>query len=202
MILSGMKIQEKVLANEITIDPFFPSQINPNSYNFRLGKTLIVYKELVIDHPKKENPTLTITIPNEGYLLEPTRLYLGHTEEVMGSNLYVPIIRGRSSIGRIGIFVHITADLIDIGSINQWTLQMHCVQPVRIYPGMLIGQVTFWNVEGEICLYKGKYQGSRGPMASQIFRDFEPIPSLKAEKKDLPFFAKRSLGEPNKIEQA
>lgn len=184
MILSGMKIQEKVLANEITIDPFFSSQINPNSYNFRLGKTLKVYKDLVID-PKKENPTQSIEIPNEGYLLEPSRLYLGHTEEVMGSNRYVPIIRGRSSIGRIGIFVHITADLIDIGSINQWTLQMHCVQPVRIYPGMLIGQVTFWHVEGEICLYKGKYQGSRGPMASQIFRDFEPTPSLK--KRELAF---------------
>jgi dCTP deaminase len=171
MILSGMKIQEKVLANEIIIDPFFPSQINPNSYNFRLGKTLRVYVDKILD-PKKENKTSLIEIPPEGYLLEPTRLYLGHTEEVMGSNHYVPIIRGRSSIGRIGLFIHITADLIDIGSINQWTLQMHCVQPLRVYAGMLIGQVTFWTVEGEIKLYNGKYQGSRGPMSSQIHRDF------------------------------
>ena len=171
MILSGIKIKEKVLLNEITIDPFFPSQINPNSYNFRLGKTLRVYEDEILD-PKKENKTKTIEIPAEGYLLVPTRLYLGHTEETMGSKLYVPIIRGRSSIGRIGLFIHITADLIDIGSINQWTLQMHCVQPLRVYPGMLIGQVTFWTVEGEIKLYTGKYQGSRGPMASQIHRDF------------------------------
>jgi len=171
MILSGMKIQEKVFSKEITIDPFFPSQINPNSYNFRLGKTLKVYDDEILD-PKKENKTRLIEIPSEGYLLEPTKLYLGHTEEIMGSNLYVPIIRGRSSIGRIGLFIHITADLIDIGSINQWTLQMHCVQPLRVYPGMLIGQVTFWTVEGEIKLYNGKYQGSRGPMASQIHQDF------------------------------
>ncbi len=171
MILSGMKIQEKVFSNEITIDPFFPSQINPNSYNFRLGKTLKVYDDEILD-PKKENKTRLIEIPSEGYLLEPTKLYLGHTEEIMGSNLYVPIIRGRSSIGRIGLFIHITADLIDIGSINQWTLQMHCVQPLRVYSGMLIGQVTFWTVEGEIKLYNGKYQGGRGPMSSQIHQDF------------------------------
>jgi len=171
MILSGMKIQEKVFSKEITIDPFFPSQINPNSYNFRLGKTLKVYDDEILD-PKKDNKTRLIEIPSEGYLLEPTKLYLGHTEEIMGSNLYVPIIRGRSSIGRIGLFIHITADLIDIGSINQWTLQMHCVQPLRVYSGMLIGQVTFWTVEGEIKLYNGKYQGSRGPMSSQIHQDF------------------------------
>lgn len=90
----------------------------------------------------------------------------------MGSNFYVPIIRGRSSTGRIGIFIHITADLIDIGSVNQWTLQMHAVQPVKIYPQMLIGQVTFWTIQGKIKLYEGKYQGSKGPMASQIHKDF------------------------------
>lgn len=131
-----------------------------------------VYKGLVLD-PKRENETLTVEIPPEGLILDPEVLYLGHTEEVMGSEEYVPIIRGRSSIGRIGLFVHITADLIDIGSINQWTLQMHCVQPTRIYAGMLIGQVTFWKVEGEVTLYRGKYQGSRGPIASQIHKDFK-----------------------------
>lgn len=174
MILTGSKIQEKVYAKEIIIDPFTPDQINPNSYDFRLGSTLLVYKEDLLD-PKKENETETIHIPEEGYELLPHRLYLGHTKEVMGSNFYVPIIRGRSSIGRLGLFIHITADLIDIGSINQWTLQMHCVQPVIIYPGMLIGQVTFWRVEGAIIPYNGKYQGSRGPMASQIHLDMQEL---------------------------
>ena len=90
----------------------------------------------------------------------------------MGSKHCVPIIRGRSSTGRLGLFIHITADIIDIGSINQWTLQMHAVQKIKIYPGMLIGQVTFWVPKGKIILYKGKYQGSRGPMESQIYKDF------------------------------
>lgn len=171
MILSGAKINEMVLNNKIVIEPFNSEQINPNSYNFRLGNTLRVYKDPLID-PKRDNETMVIEIPEEGFVMQPSTLYLGHTQEVMGSNHFVPIIRGRSSIGRLGIFVHITADLIDIGSINQWTLQMHCVQPVRIYPGLLIGQVTFWKVEGDIVLYNGKYQGSRGPTASQIHRDF------------------------------
>lgn len=175
MILSGTKIQEKVFSKEIVIDPFVPAQINPNSYNFRLGKTLRVYADLVID-PKQPNKTYTEEIPPEGYVLQPNRLYLGHTEEILGSNYFVPIIRGRSSIGRLGLFVHITADLIDIGSIGQSTLQLHCVQPVCVYAGMLIGQVTFWRVEGEISLYCGKYQGSRGPMSSQIYRDFASNP--------------------------
>lgn len=172
MILSGSKIQEMVLENKIIIDPFSIEQVNPNSYNFRLGDTLRIYDTDVLD-PKKDNKTKMIKIPPTGYVMQPSILYLGHTQEIMGSNYFVPIIRGRSSIGRLGIFVHITADLIDIGSINQWTLQMHCVQPVRIYPGILIGQVTFWNIEGEVILYDGKYQGSLGPTASQIHLDFE-----------------------------
>ena len=72
--------------------------------------------------------------------------------------------------------MHITADLIDIGSYNQWTLQLHAIQPVRVYPNMLIGQVTFWCVKGEITLYSGKYQGSKGPMESEIYKDFLPEP--------------------------
>ena len=72
----------------------------------------------------------------------------------------------------MGLFIHITADLIDIGSYNEWTLQLHAVQPVKVYPNMLIGQVTFWKVQGEIKLYNGKYQGSKGPYESQIYKDF------------------------------
>jgi dCTP deaminase len=171
MILTGSKIRQAVLANDITISPFSDDNVNPNSYNFTLGDTLLVYKPGILD-PKKVNQTFEITIPEEGFIIEPDKVYLGHTLEVMGSNKYVPIIRGRSSTGRLGLFVHITADLIDIGSINQYTLMLHSVQPVKIYPGMKIGQVTFWEVSGDITLYRGKYQGKMGPQASQIHKDF------------------------------
>lgn len=171
MILTGIKISEEVNQGRISIKPFNENQLNPNSYNFRLGDTLLIYDEDVLD-VKKKNKTRKVKIPKNGLILRPHRVYLGHTEETMGSNCYVPIMKGRSSIGRLGIFINITADLIDIGSINQWTLQIHVVQKVKVYPGMLIGQVTFWEVLGEISLYNGKYQGSVGPIASQIYKDF------------------------------
>jgi dCTP deaminase len=129
-----------------------------------------VYKERYLDSAK-ENPTIDLEFDRCGLLLEPERVYLFNSDEVIGSTQYVPIIRGRSSIGRLGVFIHITADLIDIGSINQVTLQLHAVSPVRVYPGMLIGQVTFWVVEGKICLYSGKYASVQSPCASLAFRD-------------------------------
>lgn len=172
MILTGHEIKNSVLDGKIIVDPFNLEQINPNSYNFRLGSKLKVYKNRALDS-KSHNETSSIVIPKDGLILDPNILYLGHTEEKMGSNHFVPIIRGRSSTGRLGLFLNITADLIDIGSINQWTLQMHAVQPVKIYPGMIIGQVTFWYTSGEISLYKGKYQGSMGPIESKMYQDFK-----------------------------
>lgn len=171
MILTGKKIEHEVKKNRITINPFHEEQVNPNSYDFRLGNTLKIYKEDTLD-PKVKMETETINIGPEGYVLDSNKIYLGHTQEIMGSDNFVPIIRAKSSISRLGLFVHVTADLIDIGSINQWTLQLHAVQPVKVFPNMLIGQVTFWQVFGEIELYKGKYQGSMGPQESQIYRDF------------------------------
>lgn len=172
MILTGNKILKEVKKQRITIEPFHKEQINPNSYDFRLGNILKVYKNKVLD-PKIKQEVEEIPIPENGIVLLPDRIYLGHTVETMGSPKYVPIIRAKSSVARMGIFVHVTADLIDIGSINQWTLQIHAVQPVKVFANMLIGQVTFWAVKGKINLYQGKYQGSKGAMESQIYRDFQ-----------------------------
>jgi len=172
MILTGPKIQKEVLNNNIVIEPFDPSQLNPNSYDFRLGSKLKVYKNLELD-TKNKNETETIELTSSGIILYPNKLYLGHTIEKIGSNKYVPIIRGKSSTGRLGLFVHITADLIDIGYIGRFTLMLHAVQPLRVFQGMKIVQVTFWKVFGDIKLYNGKYQGSMEPAASQVYKDFK-----------------------------
>jgi dCTP deaminase len=171
MILTGPEISRQVRMGRITIDPFNASQVNPNSYNFRIGNELKIYCKPVLDC-KVENKTETIVMTDQGHVLSPDRIYLGSTLEVMGSRHYVPIIRARSGVARLGLFIHVTADLIDIGSVNQWTVQLHAVQPLRIYPYMLLGQVTFWRPQGEIVLYDGKYQGSRGPQGSKIHLDF------------------------------
>ena len=172
MILTGEEIAHQLETSRIVIEPFAKGQVNPNSYDFRLGETLLRYAVVELD-ASRQNAVEEVRIPDTGFRLEPDRIYLGHTLEVMGSAHYVPIIRAKSSIARLGLFIHVTADLIDIGSINQWTLQLHAVQPVILYPRMLIGQVTFWVPQGQISLYEGKYQGSRGPAASMSYKDFD-----------------------------
>lgn len=104
-------------------------------------------------------------------MLQPHHVYLFNTHEAIGSDRYVPIIRGRSSVGRLGVFIDITADLIDLGSFGQLTLQLHAVVPVRVYPLILIGQVTFWQVTGAVRAYSGKYKGLQSPVASLSYLD-------------------------------
>lgn len=171
VILTGPEIQRQVGAGRIIIDPFRPEQVRPNSYDFALGTRIAGYDDEVLDVSVK-NRSWQQEIGPDGFVLWPGRIYLGHTVEVMGSDYYVPIIRARSSIARLGLFIHVTADLIDIGSINQWTLQLFAVQPLRIYANMVVGQVTFWQTQGRIELYEGKYQGSRGPTPSLSYHDF------------------------------
>ncbi len=172
MILTGIEIEKQVTGGRIEINPFNPKQVQPNSYDFRLGNKIKYYVNNVLD-PKVKQEVLEVVIGSDGYVLYPDKIYLGHTLEIMGSDYYVPMVKGRSSTARLGLFIHVTADIIDIGSHNQWTLQLHAVHPVKVYPGMLIGQVTFWKVFGEVELYDGKYQGSMGPFESQIYKDFE-----------------------------
>lgn len=171
MILSGIKIAEEVLKGNIDISPFVQENINPNSYNYSLGDYLEVYEDEILD-PKVEMKTKKIHIPDDGIILYPNKLYLGYTMERFGSDVYVPCITGRSSTGRIGLFVQITSDLVDIGFHGNLTLQLHATQPVKVYKGMKIGQVTFWKIFGDVELYHGKYQGSVGPNKTQIYKDF------------------------------
>jgi len=171
MILTGTAISDAVEAGQIIINPFDPSRIGPNSYDFQLGNRCRVYLNEELDCAK-ENASEIFEIGPEGLLLNPTRIYLVNTIERMGSTHFVPIFRGRSSVGRLGVFINITADMIDIGSIGQWTLQLHAIAPVRVYPGMLIGQVTFWVPQGPIELYSGKYSGLPSPAASLLHREF------------------------------
>jgi dCTP deaminase len=171
MILTGPEIAKEVSRGAITITPFNDSQINPNSYNIRLSNIISIYEDNVLD-AARENETRTIYVPDDGIVLESKIIYLGASVEIIGSSEYVPIVRARSSTARLGLFVHVTADLIDLGYVGQLTLQLHAVQAVRVYANMEIGQITFWKTQGEIIQYCGKYQGSIGPAASKSFLDW------------------------------
>ncbi|MDD4382199.1 MAG: dCTP deaminase [Candidatus Dojkabacteria bacterium] len=143
MILTGKEILKQVRKGNIKIEPFNIEDIENNSYDFHIDNTLKIYKNNELDS-NKDNEMEEISIPEEGLTLLPDKIYIGTTKEIIGSNKFVPIIKGRSSTGRLGIFVNITADLIDLGSIQKCTLMLHTVIPVKIYPNMKIGQVTFW----------------------------------------------------------
>lgn len=172
MILTGKKIIEEVNEKKIDIFPFDEKKVTTNSYDLTLGSTIMRYTCEVID-PKRENPYQEISIPEEGIVLQAGDFVLGHSNERLGSDHYVPLIHGKSGTARMGLFVHVTADLIDIGYHGASTFQLYATLPVRLYPGMSIAQVSFWVPYGKIFLYKGKYQDSKGPRPSMIYKDFK-----------------------------
>ncbi|MEC9437538.1 MAG: dCTP deaminase [Candidatus Neomarinimicrobiota bacterium] len=173
MILSGKEINKQVENGVIRIDPFNADQLNPNSYNLRLHSDLLVYDSNVLDM-KKKNTTSPLTIPEDGLLLEPQKLYLGRTIERTATDKYVPMLEGRSSVGRLGLFIHITAGFGDIGFDGFWTLEIFCVQPIRIYSDLEICQIFYHTIDGDYDLYRSKkYQGNEGVQPSKLYKDFE-----------------------------
>ena len=172
MILSGKEIH-KHIGGKIVIEPFDEKKLNPNSYNLTLADELLVYDQPVLDM-KRPNPTSPLTIPEEGMVLQPHRLYLGRTEEYTRTEGYVPMLEGRSSTGRLGLFIHVTAGFGAVGFAGYWTLEIFCVQPIRIYPHVEICQIYYHDIDGECEPYQsGKYQNNTGIQPSLMYRDFE-----------------------------
>ena len=173
MILSGLEIENEISKGNIIIDPFDKDLLNPNSYNLRLHDELLIYEGEYLDM-KKANSYRSFRIPEEGYLLEPGRIYLGRTLEFTETKTFVPMLEGRSSVGRLGLSIHITAGFGDIGFRGFWTLELHCVQPIKIYPFIEICQIYYHTIEGEYFPYRsGKYQNNTGVQPSMMYLDFE-----------------------------
>ena len=172
MILSGKEIEKEVRNGNIKIEPFDRSKINPNSYNLTLSDELVVYKNKTLDM-KENNPTARLIIPKEGLLLQPGRVYLARTVERTFTDKYVPMLEGRSSVGRLGISVHVTAGFGDIGFNGHWTLEITVEQPTVIYPDVEICQIYYHTIKGDYDLYSsGKYQNNTGIQASLMYKDF------------------------------
>ncbi|MCL2616384.1 MAG: dCTP deaminase, partial [Defluviitaleaceae bacterium] len=148
--------------------------LNPNSYNLRLANELLVYESHTLDM-KTPNATQSLSIPPEGLVLVPGRLYLGRTIEYTETRDLVPMLEGRSSIGRLGLFVHVTAGFGDVGFKGFWTLEIHCIHPIRVYAGVEMCQIYYHTIEGEYVEYDsaGKYQNNNGIQPSMLHKDFE-----------------------------
>ena len=134
---------------------------------------------------KKDNPYEIIPLTSDGYVLQPGVLYLGQTMEYTETHKFVPMLEGRSSVGRLGIAVHSTAGFGDIGFCGYWTLEITCTEKVRIYPGVDICQIYYHTIADtdefmrcgmnntKIMKYdNGKYQNNSGIQPSMMWKDF------------------------------
>jgi dCTP deaminase len=149
MILSDKKILEEIEKGTILIEPFRKECLGSNSYDVHLGRHLATYRDRVLD-AREHNKIDIFEIPQEGYVLFPGILYLGVTEEYTETHKHIPFLEGKSSTGRLGIDIHATAGKGDVGFCNTWTLEISCAQPVRIYRGMPIGQLIYFEISGDI----------------------------------------------------
>jgi dCTP deaminase len=160
MILTGTEIEAERAAGRITIEPFSLDLVNPNSYNYRLGQNLLVKTD--------SGGWDSVVIPPEGYVLNSRRLYLGSTYEKLGSKNYAMSLIGRSSIGRLGLFLQVSANLGHVGAYHSWTLELVAAQPIRVYPLMRVGQISFWSNEGIGVPYTAGYSRFDAPTASEF----------------------------------
>jgi dCTP deaminase len=177
MILTHSKILQEIEKGSILIVPFDLACLGTNSYDIHLGKYLAIYKDKVLDC-KKHHELETWEIMEEGFVLQPNTLYLGVTMEYTETLAHIPFIEGKSSIGRLGINIHATAGKGDIGFCNHWTLEISVSQPVRIYAGMPIGQIIYFEPSGEVSnLYNTK------PNAKYTQRTDKPVESMMWKNK-------------------
>jgi dCTP deaminase len=177
MILTGPEIMRQREKGNIVIDPFDVKQLNPNSYNLRLGRLIKSIKPRtesefdIVRAFDSRNPIGTTEIIEfnllDDAILYPGQLWLGATMERTETNGIVPAIEGRSSWARLGLFVHITAGFGGDGFCGHWTLEMSSLFPIKLYAGMEICQIYYHAIQGERMPYKGRYQGQVQPRESQ-----------------------------------
>lgn len=195
MILSGPAISAAIDHGVIEIEPFERGQLNPASYDLRLGAEVAVYTaseqswprssvvcegtppKLLLDSKREQQLTVLQMNPEQGFVIEPGFLYLMHTAERVHTRCYTTQLGGKSSVARLGLVVHLTAGFIDPGFDGQYTLEVTSVaHPVVVYPGMRFCQIWFETMKGEVPDYReaGHYTGeaSRGPVRSASHRQF------------------------------
>lgn len=181
MILTDLQILEEIKRGEIRIEPFSITCLGSNSYDVHLSEHLAVYTSVSIHEPldaKKENPIERFIIGEDGFVLRPNRVYLASTAEYTEAHSHVPYIDGKSSVGRLGVDIHATAGRGDIGFCGFWTLELSVKQPVRVYAGMPVGQITYFKPFGAV---NTKYSAKKNAKYSN--QGHLPQPSKMHENK-------------------
>ena len=186
-MLSDKDIKKSLESREIEISPLDLDYIQPSSIDLRVGSDFRVFENYKYSHidPKAEQNDLTTLInssQDEPFVLHPGEFVLGTTyEKVTLSNKVVARLEGKSSLGRIGLLIHSTAGFVDPGFSGYLTLELSNVAnlPIKIYPEMRIGQISFYYLNSPSeskygsDVYGSKYQGQEGPTPSKSHNDFE-----------------------------
>jgi dCTP deaminase len=186
MLLSDRDILTEVEAGRIVLDPWDPDMLQPSSVDVRLDKYFRVFENHRYPHidPAEEQPELTRLIEvrdGEGFVLHPGEFVLGSTwEQVTLPSTVAARLEGKSSLGRLGLLTHSTAGFIDPGFSGHVTLELSnmATLPVRLWPGMKIGQLCFFRLSSEAehpygsTRYGSRYQGQRGPTPSRSHLNF------------------------------
>mgnify|MGYP001040942552 CR=1 FL=1 len=177
MIFTDKKILDSLQSGEIVIEPFDRAKLGTNSYDVHLGSFLGVYKDPILD-ARKHNKIDIFEMEKDGFVLQPGVLYLGVTVEYTETHNAVPFLEGKSSVGRLGVDIHATAGKGDVGFCNTWTLEISCVHPVRVYPGMPVGQLIYFAIDGNIENYYNKKSD-----AKYIEKTIKPVESMMWKNK-------------------
>ena len=186
-MLSDNDINKALEDKLIEISPLDISYIQPSSVDLRVGEEFRVFENHKYSHidpksPQEDLTTLVEATIDEPFVLHPGEFVLGTTyEKVTLSNKIVARLEGKSSLGRIGLLIHSTAGFVDPGFSGYLTLELSNVAnlPIKIYPEMKIGQISFYYLNSPSVSmygdesYGSKYQGQEGPTPSKSHDDFD-----------------------------
>lgn len=185
MIFSDRSIRAAIESGSIQIDPFDQSFVQPSSVDLRVGdgfRIFVNHKYSEIDpRSPQEDLTQLVEVGDGPFMLHPGEFVLGSTlERVKLGDDVVARLEGKSSLGRLGLLIHSTAGFVDPGFAGHITLELSNVAtlPIAIYPGMKIGQISFYQMTTAADLPYGspelgsKYQDQSGPTASRSHQDF------------------------------
>ena len=186
MLLSDRDILNEIDAGRIGMEPFDPAMVQPASIDVRLDRYFRVFENHRYPHidPAQAQDDLTREVQAEGdepFILHPGEFVLGSTyEEVSLPEDLAARVEGKSSLGRLGLLTHATAGFVDPGFSGHVTLELANVAtlPIKLYPGMKIGQFCFFRMSSASEhpygseKYGSRYQGQRGPTPSRSFQNF------------------------------
>jgi dCTP deaminase len=186
VLLSDRDIKAELASGRIGLEPSHTQMVQPSSVDVRLDRYFRLFdnhKYPYID-PAEDQPELTHLIetrPDEAFILHPGEFVLGSTfEQISLPDDIAARLEGKSSLGRLGLLTHSTAGFIDPGFSGHVTLELSNVAtlPIKLWPGMKIGQLCFFQLSSAAekpygsAEYSSRYQGQRGPTASRSFQNF------------------------------